>query len=235
MQSERPPQPTYDEIERAAVAAGLRLRGGFAVEDADAVPALDDGHSAKTLIVLGNAGPEMWRAFSASRLGEGDNPLDRWSAELISNLAAHLRGLALFPFGGPPFLPFIRWAQRAEAVYPSPMGPLIHPDHGLWHAYRGAIAFSHTMALPPRDTRPSPCDTCQERPCLTACPAGAFTGAAYDVPACVTHVSSAAGVSCLTGGCLARHACPVGTGHAYAPAQAEFHMRAFLKSRASSR
>jgi hypothetical protein len=35
----------------------------------------------------------------------------------------------------------------------------------------------------------------------------------------------------MSRGCLARHACPVGQGFAYAPAQAEFHMRAFRAAR----
>ena len=38
--------------------------------------------------------------------------------------------------------------MRAEAVAPSPLGILIHPDYGLWHAYRGALAFAERLALP---------------------------------------------------------------------------------------
>lgn len=224
----------FEAVEQAAAAAGLRVRGGFAVEDGDGVPALDAGTPARTLVLLGNAGPGMWRAFSDGGVRPGDNPLDRWSLEVVSELATRLGGAPLFPFGGPPFLPFIRWAQAAEAVHPSPIGPLIHPEYGLWHAYRGAIAFGHAMALPPRDERPSPCDTCVARPCLSACPVGAFTAAGYDVPACVSHVSRGEGQQCLNGGCLARHACPVGTDYAYAGEQATFHMRAFLKSRVPS-
>src|SRR4030095_137820 len=49
-----------------------------------------------------------------------------------------------------------RWAMRAEAVAPSPLGILIHPDYGLWHAYRGALAFAERLALPPRGARPLP-------------------------------------------------------------------------------
>jgi hypothetical protein len=31
-------------------------------------------------------------------------------------------------------------------------------------------------------------------------------------------------------GCLARHACPIGRGYRYAPAQARFHMLSFLRN-----
>ena len=40
-----------------------------------------------------------------------------------------------------------------------------------------------------------------------------------------------AGRACREGGCLARHACPVGAAAAHAPAQAAFHMAAFLAAR----
>jgi hypothetical protein len=38
----------------------------------------------------------------------------------------------------------------------------------------------------------------------------------------------------MTGGCLARRACPVGTDYAYDPRQAAFHMTAFLAARPPS-
>lgn len=149
----------------------------------------------------------------------------------MATLARDFGARAILPFDGPPYVPFQRWAQRAEPVAPSPVGILIHPDYGLWHAYRGALAFPEALELPPADPRPRPCDTCSGRPCLTTCPVDAFTRAGYDVPACAGHLRGAAGADCVTGGCLARRACPVGGAWAYAPGQAEFHMRAFLRAR----
>jgi hypothetical protein len=101
----------------------------------------------------------------------------------------------------------------------------------LWHAYRAALLFPVEFDLPPRNPGPSPCHICVEKPCLSACPVSAFDGTRYDVTACAGHLRSGAGDSCLTRGCLARHACPVGQGFAYAPAQAQFHMRSFLAAR----
>jgi Fe-S-cluster-containing hydrogenase component 2 len=110
---------------------------------------------------------------------------------------------------------------------------LIHPDHGLWHAYRAALLFAVRLDVPPRDGRPAPCATCRDRPCLTTCPVGAFTDTGYDVERCVDHIVSPAGRTCREQGCLARRACPVGS--AYAPAQQAFHMQAFLRSRLKAR
>ncbi|HSS66863.1 MAG TPA: hypothetical protein VLS27_20730, partial [Gammaproteobacteria bacterium] len=127
-----------------------------------------------------------------------------------------------------------RWAQKAEPVWPSPIGLLIHREYGLWHAYRGALAFSSRIDLPPARSAERPCDTCVGRPCLSTCPVEAFGESGYDVPRCVAHVESAAGIECLTGGCLARRACPVGREYAYSAQQAEFHTRAFVEANKKS-
>jgi hypothetical protein len=136
----------------------------------------------------------------------------------------------VFPFQRP-YLPFQRWAMRAAACHPSPLGLLIHPDYGLWHGYRGALLFAAALELPPPDRRASPCDNCADRPCLAACPVGAFDAAAYDIPGCTRHLARAPEPDCMHIGCLARHACPVGRDYRYAPAQARFHMLAFLEGK----
>lgn len=228
-----PPARDFDTIVETVEAEGLASRGAFHVVADDAVPSFDDSAPAKTLVLVGNAGPGMWAVFAASdEAGDGaPGALDRWSRRVVLRLAHTLRGAAHFPFGGPPYMPFIRWAQRAGPVYPSPIGPLVHPDFGLWHAYRGAIAFRERLDLPPRDDRASPCESCAERPCLSSCPVGAFSANGYDVDGCVAHIEKPAGARCLTEGCLARHACPVGRRTAYDAPQAAFHMGAFLDAR----
>jgi hypothetical protein len=217
------------DITAALAAAGVAARGAFHPDPADAVPPLADGSAAATLVLAGFAGSAQWPGFAASpEASDGAaDPLDRWSRRLLGGLAATLGATALYPFGGPPYHPFQRWAQRAEAVHPSPLGMLIHPDWGLWHSYRGALAFAQRLALPPADRRPSPCASCAAKPCLAACPVGALTTHSYDVPACVAHIATARGSDCMSAGCRARRACPVGAARRYEPAEAEFHMRAF--------
>ena len=162
------------------------------------------------------------------------NPLDRWSRRIIGGLALELGAVALYPFEGPPWLPFQRWAARAEPVHRSALGMLIHPDWGLWHSYRGALAFAERLALPQRVDRPDPCDACAAKPCLSACPVGAFSLERYDVAACADHLRSTAGRDCMELGCRARDACPVGAYHRLKQDQAGFHMRAFLASRTAA-
>ncbi len=217
-----------DEIERSLQDAGLTPRGAFHPAASDAVPPLENDAPARTLVLAGNAGASMWRAFDAARSG-GAMTLDQWSERVLRALAAHLGAHAVFPFQRP-YLPFQRWAMRAEACHASPLGLLIHPDYGLWHGYRGALLFADAITLPPAERRASPCASCPERPCLSACPVAAFDGKSYDVPACARHLVATPEPACMDIGCLARHACPVGRDYRYAPAQARFHMRAFREN-----
>lgn len=226
-----------------AVAEGLRpfglvLRGGFAAERGDAVPPLGDGRPAGTVVMVGNVGQPtgdpMWRAFAAMRAPfSGVHPMNDWTRAAIDPLARAVGAHALYPFHGPPYHPFQRWAMRAEPVFPSPLGLLVHPQHGLWHAYRAALVFAGEVAMPPRAEAASPCDTCAGKPCLAACPVDAFSPKGYDVPRCVAFLQSGTGDDCLDKACRARRACPVAPDRAPETAQARFHMEAFLRARAT--
>ncbi len=222
----------FEDVLSAIEETGFTVRGAFHPEGSDGVPEIASEKPARTLVLVGNAGPEMWRRFSRERDAESDS-LDDWSRDCLGALSARIDAHALFPFTKPP-LPFQRWAQRAEGCHPSPLGIFIHPDHGLWHAYRGALMFAARMALPEADRRPTPCATCPAHPCLSTCPVGAFDGNDYDIVACVRHLVTPAGAECMNRGCRARHACPIGQDHAYEPAQARFHMRTFLRARQAS-
>ncbi|WP_193173582.1 hypothetical protein [Nisaea nitritireducens] len=215
-----------DRVAAALLRHGLLLRGGFHPDAREL--ALPGGESVGTVLLAGNAGPGMWEAFSA-RMPDGADPLDRWSGEVLGEVAGAFGGAAVLPSDGPPFRPFQQWAMRAEPVSPSPIGILIHPVYGLWHGYRGALLFEAVLELPSlteAETH-SPCDSCSDRPCLTTCPVCAFSGSGYDVPACRSHLRSGSGDLCLEGSCLARRACPVGRDYIYEPAQSAFHMAAF--------
>ena len=215
----------YDELSAALAAHGLLLRGGFHATAADGVPAFDATRPARTVLMIGHAGAGMWQAFSAARAA-GPNPLDRWSQGVIDDLAQRFGARPVYPYDTPS-LPFLRWAERAWPLFASPLGLLIDTEYGLWHALRGALLLPDAIDLPEQPARASPCATCVEKPCLTACPVSAFSAAGYDVPACRGHLRTAAGEACLDGGCGARGACPVGVGWRYPDAQIRFHMESF--------
>ena len=218
-----------ESIAQALEPLGLRLRGGMHVAPGDKVPALPDGSAAQTLLLVGNAGPALWRAFAAApEYADGQShPLNRWTRRQLDAVAIPFGGTVLYPFDEAPAWPFQRWAARCEAVHQSPLGLLVHPQYGLWHAYRGAILVAPVLELAAPAPAPSPCQSCAGQPCLSRCPVGAFTPGGYNVAACAAHLALPEGQDCLGAGCLARRACPVGADFAQAAAQNAFHMRAF--------
>lgn len=205
--------------------AGFTPLGWFEPSDADFVP-----EGARFVILIGNAGPDMFRRFARERDPARDG-LDNWTREVVTALARDLDASPIFPFDVSPPYPFLTWARRGGAGHVSPLGLNIHPTYGLWHAYRAALLFPVVFDLPATSPGAHPCETCAGKPCLSACPVSAFDGTRYDVDTCAGHLAAPQGHDCMTAGCLARHVCPVGQGFAYAPAQARFHMRAFLAAR----
>ena len=216
---------SYQAVAEAASDCGLLARGGFHPAPEDLAPP-----SCGSVILIGNAGADFWPRFEAERRDE-PHSLDAWTRRTVDRIAAKVGGWALYPSDGPPYFPFQRWAQKADAVFPSPIGLLIHAEFGLWHAYRAAICLHDVIPLPTRKQATNPCDICSERPCLTTCPVGAFQPGRYDSQACAGYLRQLEGADCLSGGCRARRACPVAGPDLYAPGQAGFHMQAFLAAR----
>jgi hypothetical protein len=183
----------------------------------------------KFVILVGNVGLDMFRRFATSR-DEQTASMDDWTKAVVDPLAADLGARAVYPFDLP-HQPFLTWARLAGAGHVSPLGLNIHQQFGLWHAYRAALLFPVAFDLPRNSAGAHPCETCADKPCLSACPVSAFDGTSYKVATCGTHILSDAGQDCMTGGCKARLACPVGRGYQYHPRQMQFHMRAFQKAR----
>ena len=198
----------------------LEVLGGFAVDEGEA----DFPAGTRTLLLIGPKEPGFWAHVQAQPEWSGPHPLDRWSRRVIGQVACDLGAKALFPFGGPPYQPFYSWALRTGRVWDSPVKLLVHATQGLMVSFRGALALPRALTLPAPAEQP--CATCA-KPCLTACPASALTGAGYDVPRCHAHLDQPDGADCLSGGCLVRSPCPAGAGYARMPSQSAYHMRQF--------
>ncbi len=214
--------PGYADIEQAAQVQHLDIFGGFHPVPGDNAPS-----GTETLILLGPREPGFWPAVTATPefQDSAPDPMDRWSQRVIDQLATDLGATPLYPFGGPPFQPFIGWALRSGRAWSSPVTLLVHDRAGLFVSYRGALAFDHRIDLPPPTS--TPCDTCAERPCLSACPVGALDSAGYDLNACHGYLNDAAGHGCMSAGCAVRRACPQSQSYGRMAEQSAFHMAAF--------
>ncbi|MEO0764852.1 MAG: ferredoxin [Pseudomonadota bacterium] len=154
------------------------------------------------------------------------DPVDRWSKRILGALAAQIGAKAQFPSDGPPYAPFIAWALATGRFWQSPTGMMIHDRAGLMISIRGALELP--TSFPEQATGQSPCDTCADRPCISACPVDALSGTQpYDVPACKAYLDTPGGDSCMRMGCQVRRACPVSQRFARPEAQSAFHMKAF--------
>ena len=216
------------DLDRALAERGLRRLGGFHLEDGEELVE-GAGRSGGAVVLIGNDGRGLWEKageeIEALRADGGADPLDRWTKTTLDPIAARFGALAFYPFGGPPHAPFTRWALRSPNLHQSPLGLTIHPTFGLWHAFRAAFHLEGQIALGHAPAE-SPCARCADKPCLSACPVGAFSGEGYDLAACRAHLENRA-ADCWTRSCLAREACPVGADWRYGARQARFHMRAF--------
>ncbi|WP_217569032.1 4Fe-4S dicluster domain-containing protein [Mesorhizobium sp. GbtcB19] len=218
-----------EEIAAALAAHGLILRGGFNFGDGEMAPAAGAAAPARSVLLVGQAGAAPWPHFQRWRERQAKgiaNPLDSWSREVIGSVAREFGGRAVSP-SDRPYLPFQQWAIRAEGLKPSPLGILMHPTYGLWHAYRGALLFEDELAIAEPHAVIHLCDTCIEKPCLKSCPVDAYSGQGFAHEACLDHVCGPHGAPCRTGGCLDRNACPYGKSYRYPAEVQAFHMAAF--------
>ena len=126
-----------ERIQESLAPHGLALRGGFHPGPGGwRARRWRDGRACGTILLLGNLGGALWPVFANSpELADGaPHALDRWTRRILESLAPGFGATALFPFGGPPWLPFQRWAMKADCVDGFASGDS-HPS-GFWAVAR---------------------------------------------------------------------------------------------------
>ncbi|MBX3597355.1 MAG: 4Fe-4S dicluster domain-containing protein [Rhizobiaceae bacterium] len=210
---------------------GLALRGGFNIDEKESAPQTVDGQPVLSIVLVGNAGGAFWphfqRWFEEGKC-QSANPLDDWSRMVLEGAAQAVNARVILP-NDRPFHPFQQWAMRAEGLRPSPIGVLMHPEYGLWHAYRGALLFNEFIEFGQSRVVAHVCDDCAAKPCLSSCPVAAHSPEGFAYQRCLDHVRSEKGQVCMSGGCLDRNACPAGSAYRYPAPVQQFFMRSFAR------
>lgn len=222
----------YQQIKNSLKQSGLHILSSFHIDQGDLPTSIKNEPIEYVLLMIGNAGSSSWPNFIKSveyQDGLAD-PMDRWSKRIANKLRNQFGGFVAFPFDGPPYYPFVSWANNGGMSSISTLGLSIHTEFGLWHAYRFALFIpASKVKLPKLEKSINPCVNCSQ-PCLTACPVNAFTGSDYRYLDCVKFLSNNSNYECNTKGCASRRACPEARAFQYDQEHAQFHMSAFINS-----
>lgn len=199
------------ELDRLPPALAAPLRADF-----------DAGRRCRQLILIGNAGPGLWRSVQQAAETSAD-PIDAFSRRAVQRwFDAQGRGRHhVFAYPGSGRVGLQALGVLAGWHHPSPFKVGIQAGWGSWFGYRVALLADSAFTPTPPVQAPSPCASCATRPCIAACPAGAMDAATADggfvLETCLAWRRQAD--SPCRASCVARLACPVGREHRYDEAQ----------------
>ena len=182
------------------------------------------------LVLLGMGGPGLWNRIK-NNLENSPDPFDDDAVSSVHTLAQEFWGCRevdlLYP--GPLPLPLQKLGQFAGWSHPSPIGIDLHPCYGPWFAFRAVFLIDTPLPPSAYETTEAPCQSCDTRPCESACPAGAVQyGSLLELQACVEQ--RLLPYSGCGDRCLSRLACPVGKQWRYSDEQIAYHGRRSLQS-----
>lgn len=196
---------------------------------------------ARSIILVGNGGGGLWRAFTEYALREPgwmgrENPLDDFTriaieASVVPAVrASGAQCTTVYPFiGDGPKLNFMELAKLAGLGGPSIIGVVLHPTYGPWIAFRAAILTDADIDAAGPVLAFDPCPSCTVRSCISSCPAGAVAfPAGWNIPRCLTHrVETEA--DCANR-CHARVGCVLGPEHRYPDDELAYHQGRALRA-----
>jgi len=210
---------------------GINLHG---VLDINALPAdvnsllvqaCDDLTAYRQLLVLGHGGSAFWRAVSASVVSDKMSaPIDTFTiAQVEKFFAEHAPDMSFqIVYPGPALVPLQRLGALLGWHNDTPFKVGVNQAWGSWFAYRALLLVDSELTPSMPLTYPSPCDACERKPCVRACPVKAVSETAeFDLDRCM-HFRNRADSPCGQR-CLSRLACPVGSEHRYSDAQLSYH------------
>ncbi len=180
------------------------------------------------LILVGHGGRKLWNFLPQTR-PHPENRIDDFSQATITNWlnTAHptLNYELVYPLSQT--INLITLGQLAGWHHESPFKVGINSQWGTWFAYRAVILANSQFKVSPPFEPPSPCTSCQHKPCISHCPAGACESGSLNINTCINYRKQAES-NCMNT-CHARLSCPVQQKHRYTDAQLDYHYTESLK------
>lgn len=184
----------------------------------------------KHLIVFAHGGKLLWQQLKESPQYSED-PIDTYSESQIRQYfsTAHPSASIRFLYPGNDPVQLQTFGELAGWHFKSPFMVGINDVWGSWYAYRAVVLTDldslATQQLGDHVYQP-PCDSCEGKPCIEACPPKAVSESGLDMSLCIRYRKSENSECKVT--CLARVNCPIGTEHRYSDEQIKYHYQCSL-------
>lgn len=181
------------------------------------------------LILIGHGGKLLWRKIKDAKF-QSDNMIDDFSYYHVEACLKKQVAQADFEiiFPSKTFLPLQSLGELAGWHHPSPFKVGINQQWGSWFAYRAVVLVKSNFSITEKIKEPSPCLSCNLKPCTLACPAKALENNSFNLERCIKYRKQQ-NSSCKNN-CLARVACPIGKQHQYSQPQINYHYSLSMKA-----
>lgn len=215
---------------------GLNIQAVFNISDlpdgllkgVDGVDVNADDFS--QLIVIGHLGRELWSYVKQSQFVLEDNPIDDFSIQAVRGFfnlywPSHKYEI-LYPSDA--VIGLQQLGVLAGWHHASPFRVGINNKWGTWFAYRVVVLTNTNFLSTETFESHSPCNHCNDRPCISACPANALDMKVLNFNLCIDYRKHSEAKCKNT--CLSRISCPVGREYQYTEEQVNYHYGISMKT-----
>jgi len=217
--------------------AGLNCHAVFAIENlspevkAALFARCPQAKNYSQLILIAHAGTQLWRSLNSNvaDVSEKANPIDTYTIDVVQRFlkTEHPSAAYEIVYPGTDTVSLQELGKLAAWHHASPFMVGINAHVGSWFAYRALVLANTDLAVTTALVSESPCVTCEDSPCISACPAHALDDGKFHLEKCLSYRQQSDSLCANT--CLARCACPVGSEHRYSDAQMQFHYGRSMK------
>ncbi len=183
------------------------------------------------LLVFGHAGKQMWHALQQSPFRDVADPIDSFSLHAVQNYFSqqlpNFDYRLLYP-GSDSIVPLQTLGELAGWHHASPFRIGINAAYGSWFAYRVVVLANTKLKTTANTDTPSPCLSCEDRPCISSCPAHALNQGDLSLQICIDYRLRAE--SRCKSQCLSRLSCPIAKEMQYDSEQINYHYDLSMKT-----